>query len=249
MKSKSSLKFCVSYICLTLQHMNCIPSQKHCDGWCDRPFWVFSPRKMRIASGQQHVFCFKTTRDKEFNQTRITSSRRLKISKHWLWQLTWFHNHIFSYSFIMMWGIYLVSSVRSFCLTEIHMAMCRLGGRVQTCKMILNCWISSWQKCLMHDDWWPLLKLALKKRVVRWQRLRPKNSWPQRCKVSWKTEELPGSSANIYYVNHIFKVENGDHPFRTASLDAFVKVQRHLLSSISCFWIWRSCGLAEPLVE
>lgn len=166
MKSESSLKFCVSYICLTLRHMNCIPSQKHCDGWCDRPFWVFSPRKMQIASGQQHVFCFNTTRDKEFNQTRITSSRRLKISKHWLWQLTWFHNHMFSYSFIMMWGIYLVLSVRSFCLTEIHMAMCRLGGRVQTCKMILNYWISSWQKCLMHDDWWPLIETCIKKNVL-----------------------------------------------------------------------------------
>ena len=71
----------------------------------------------------------------------------------------------------------------------------------------------------MFDSWWPLIETCIKSSVARWQRLRPKNSWPQRCKVSWKTEELPGFSANIHYVNQIFKVENGDHPFRTAPLE------------------------------
>ncbi len=125
-----------------------------------------------------------------------------------------------------------------------------------------------------------------KSSACRWQRLRPKSSWPQRCKASWKTEERPGFSATLPKTNssplkighpkrklrfqpsifrcellvsgrviflreanfRLNKVENGDH-LSTAPLDAFVKVQRHLLSSISCFWIWRSCGIAEPLVE
>lgn len=83
------------------------------------------------------------------SSTRLVSQLQTSvISKHWLLV----SQSYLSYSFIMMWGIYLVLSVRSFCLTETHMAMCRLGGRVQTYKMILNCWISSWRKCLIHDD-------------------------------------------------------------------------------------------------